>query len=237
MNQNSSKLVPFLPPRLPLSPLLSQLSETAVVCLINKVGDRENKEIGFRVDNENCTGFATRENKSWSNAVLLGVGKFLYNIIMRDIKVDVNITRTNGKTQVNLKVDPVFLCLRHLLPAFYTLFRHQGHMLKEEVKPHPVLARLFRGAAQEELIFDVTNVPMLTPPLPWSSVNSGGYLLARANLIRKKTAKETKKELGGADNRKCASERRRMVEGQMKMDTFYITDLAMGWKQLIIKIT
>nr|CAD7605425.1 unnamed protein product [Timema genevievae] len=42
----------------------------------------------------------TRENKSWSNAVLLGVGKFLYNIIMRDIKVDVNITRTNGKTQL-----------------------------------------------------------------------------------------------------------------------------------------
>nr|CAD7259066.1 unnamed protein product [Timema shepardi] len=72
----------------------------------------------------------------------------------------------------------------HLLPAFYTLFRHQGHMLMEEVKPHPVLARLFRGAAQEELVFDVTNVPMLTPPLPWSSMNSGGYLLARANLIR-----------------------------------------------------
>nr|CAD7411656.1 unnamed protein product [Timema poppensis] len=113
----------------------------------------------------------TRENRSWSNAVLLGVGKFLYNIIMRDIKVDVNLTRTNGKTQ-------------HLLPAFYTLFRHQGHMLMEEVKPHPVLARLFRGAAQEELVFDVTNVPMLTPPLPWSSMNSGGYLLARANLIR-----------------------------------------------------
>nr|CAD7399636.1 unnamed protein product [Timema cristinae] len=139
----------------------SMLSETAIVCLINKAEDRENNEGGFR----------TRENKSWSNAVLLGVGKFLYNIIMRDIKVDVNITRINGKTQ-------------HLLPAFYTLFRHQGHMLKEEVKPHPVLARLFRGAAQEELIFDVTNVPMLTPPLPWSSVNSGGYLLARANLIR-----------------------------------------------------
>ncbi|CAG2069077.1 unnamed protein product, partial [Timema podura] len=76
------------------------------------------------------------------------------------------------------------ISIGHLLPAFYTLFRHQGHILKEEVKPHPVLARLFRGAAQEELIFDVTNVPMLTPPLPWSSVTSGGYLLARANLIR-----------------------------------------------------
>jgi len=56
--------------------------------------------------------------------------------------------------------------------------------LKEEVKPHPVLARLFRGAAQELLVFEVTTVPMLCPPLPWTSVTSGGYLVAKAGLIR-----------------------------------------------------
>ncbi|KAJ4450804.1 hypothetical protein ANN_02234 [Periplaneta americana] len=111
------------------------------------------------------------EEKSWPTAVLMSVGKFLYNIIMRDVKVDVNVTKMNSKSQ-------------HLLPAFYTLFRTQGRMLKEEVKPHPVLARLFRGAAQETLVFDVTTVPMLSPPLPWTSVTSGGYLVAKADLIR-----------------------------------------------------
>lgn len=73
---------------------------------------------------------------------------------------------------------------RHLLPAFYTLFRTQGRFLKEEVKPHPILARLFRGAAQEDLVFEVAAVPMLCPPLPWTSVTIGGYLLAKADLIR-----------------------------------------------------
>jgi DNA-directed RNA polymerase len=56
--------------------------------------------------------------------------------------------------------------------------------LKEEVKPHPVLARLFRGAAQEDLVFEAATVPMLCPPLPWTSVGSGGYLIAKTDLIR-----------------------------------------------------
>jgi len=78
----------------------------------------------------------------------------------------------------------MYCTFRHLLPAFYTLFRTQGRLLKEEVKPHPVLARLFRGAAQEDLVFEAATVPMLCPPLPWTSIGSGGYLIAKADLIR-----------------------------------------------------
>jgi DNA-directed RNA polymerase, mitochondrial len=64
----------------------------------------------------------------WTNAALMGVGKFLYNILMRDIKIDANVLRMNSKTS-------------NMLPAFYTLFRNHGKMVKEEVKPHPVLTR------------------------------------------------------------------------------------------------
>jgi DNA-directed RNA polymerase len=39
------------------------------------------------------------EEKSWPPSVLSGVGKFLYDIIMRDIKVDVNIVKVNSKTE------------------------------------------------------------------------------------------------------------------------------------------
>ncbi|XP_063243144.1 DNA-directed RNA polymerase, mitochondrial [Bacillus rossius redtenbacheri] len=113
----------------------------------------------------------TAEEETWPASAVLGVGKFLYNIIMRDIKVDVNLTRPSSKSQ-------------HLLPAFYTLFRHQSRLMKEEVKPHPVLARLFRAAEREDLVFDAVCVPMLTPPVPWTSVGCGGYLLARADLVR-----------------------------------------------------
>ncbi|XP_066992363.2 DNA-directed RNA polymerase, mitochondrial [Anabrus simplex] len=111
------------------------------------------------------------DDTMWPTTVINGVGKFLYNIILRDIKIDVNLIKSKSKNQ-------------HFSPAFYTVFRNQKHAIKEEIKPHPILSRLFRGAAQEELVFEVTTVPMLCPPVPWTSVNSGGYLLAKADIIR-----------------------------------------------------
>lgn len=108
---------------------------------------------------------------NWPNNVLLGVGRFLYNIIMRDIKIDSNIMKTT-KSKPNL------------LPAFYTLFRNHGKLVKEEVKPHPVLARLLRSSKQQTLTFESNLVPMLCPPQPWSTPVNGGYLLNRSELIR-----------------------------------------------------
>lgn len=71
-----------------------------------------------------------------------------------------------------------------MIPAFYSVYRTTGRIFKEEVKPHPILSRLYRGAAQENLIFDVTKIPMVSPPLPWSNMHSGGYLISKTNLIR-----------------------------------------------------
>jgi len=39
------------------------------------------------------------EENSWPFAILIGVGKFMYNIIMRDIKIDVNIAKVNSTTE------------------------------------------------------------------------------------------------------------------------------------------
>lgn len=108
---------------------------------------------------------------TWPSNVMSGVGRFLYNVLMRDIKIDVNIMRNNSKTQ-------------NFLPAFYTLFRNQGRLVKEEVKPHPVLARLLRASQQQTLTFDTNLVPMLCPPQPWSTPHNGGYLLIKSDLIR-----------------------------------------------------
>lgn len=110
-------------------------------------------------------------DKAWPMSVMIGIGRFLYNILMRDIKIDANVVRTNSKTQ-------------NIMPAFYTLFRNQGRIVKEEVKPHPILARLFRGSQQQTLTFDASLVPMLCPPQPWSTPVNGGYLLAKSDLIR-----------------------------------------------------
>ncbi|XP_037957761.1 DNA-directed RNA polymerase, mitochondrial [Teleopsis dalmanni] len=109
----------------------------------------------------------------WSINVLTGVGRFLYNILMRDLKIDSQIMRQQSRTKHN-----------NYLPAFYTLFRNQGRLVKEEVKPHPVLAKLLRTSRQQTLTFDSNIVPMLCPPQPWSTPYNGGYLLNKSDLIR-----------------------------------------------------
>lgn len=64
----------------------------------------------------------------WPNMTQLGVGRFLFQIMMRDVKIDTNMLRVNSRPE-------------NVLPAFYTLFRNEGKYVKEEVKPHPVLAK------------------------------------------------------------------------------------------------
>lgn len=91
---------------------------------------------------------------------------------MRDLKIDINSIRMGKQKTENLTT------------AFYTLFRNQGRLVKEEVKPHPVLAKLYRGSQQETLTFDVDHVPMVCPPQPWTTSRNGGYLLAKSALIR-----------------------------------------------------
>lgn len=77
----------------------------------------------------------------WPSNVQAAVGRFLYNILIRDIKIDAFIMRKNNKQtdeqqpkrSINYKTNP--------LPAFYTLFRNHGRFVREEIKPHPVLVK------------------------------------------------------------------------------------------------
>lgn len=111
-------------------------------------------------------------HQSWPLGAKIGVGKFLYNILVRDLKLDPNYIRT-GKHKTD-----------NLIPAFFTLFRHQGRNVKEELKPHPMLMKLYRGSQQETLTFDVNLVPMVCPPQPYWTVKNGGYLVAHSEFLR-----------------------------------------------------
>lgn len=112
----------------------------------------------------------------WPQYVTIGVGRFLYNILMRDLKVDTNVTKPSGNHKKAVAA--------HLSPAFYTIYRNQARAVKEEVKPHPVLVKLFRESQQEHLTFATNLVPMLCPPQPWTTPINGGYLVTKSDLIR-----------------------------------------------------
>lgn len=52
------------------------------------------------------------------------------------------------------------------------------------LKPHPAFTQLLETAAEPTLTFGTTEVPMLCPPLPWTSLHSGTYLLSSTKLMR-----------------------------------------------------
>jgi DNA-directed RNA polymerase len=111
------------------------------------------------------------ESQKWPMAAKIGVGRFLFQILIRDLKMEQNYLRSTKPSDT-------------LIPAFFTLFRTQGKNIKEELKPHPMLMKLYRGSQQETLTFDVNLVPMVCPPKPYYEKNNGGYLIAHSNLIR-----------------------------------------------------
>lgn len=106
----------------------------------------------------------------WSWSVISSVGKFLYTIILKDLKIDLNLNHQCDK------LTPV--------PVFYTLLRYRDKFVKEEVKAHPVFMKFFRGSNPKTLTFDADLVPMLCPPVPWTTLNNGAYLIIHSDLIR-----------------------------------------------------
>ncbi|XP_044758322.1 DNA-directed RNA polymerase, mitochondrial [Coccinella septempunctata] len=111
------------------------------------------------------------DHREWVNPVLTHIGKFLYQIIMHDLKVDVNCMKPNSKQEKNF-------------PAFYNIFRYENRKLREEVKPHPVLVKLMKASVPETLSFPVDEVPMVCPPVPWTSTGNGGYLITPSEMVR-----------------------------------------------------
>lgn len=106
----------------------------------------------------------------WPMDVITNIGKFLYKIILNDIMLQPEMLKGQD--------------IKHSIPAFYTLFRNKGNYLSEQIKPHPFLSKLYKKLHMETLTFDVRLLPSYSPPLPWTSIHSGGYLITKTNFIR-----------------------------------------------------
>ncbi|KAJ8320612.1 hypothetical protein KUTeg_002199 [Tegillarca granosa] len=50
---------------------------------------------------------------------------------------------------------------KNLVPAFYSIYRNREYRMHEEIKPHPVLSRLFNNAKIDDIPFEVSELPMI----------------------------------------------------------------------------
>lgn len=107
----------------------------------------------------------------WPYNVKREIGFTLFKILLDDLKIDANLLDPK-KTQAQY------------VPVIYSMFRTRNLINREEIRPHPVYARLFYESKLDEMRFNTNEVPMFCPPIPWTSPTSGGYLQSRADFLR-----------------------------------------------------
>jgi DNA-directed RNA polymerase len=114
--------------------------------------------------------------EEWPHHIVMAVGKFLYGVLLREIKFDPETVR-NPKRDINMN---------NLVHAFYTAYFQidSSHKIKEEFRAHQDFERLQLKASAVRLKFDYSYLPCSSPPLPWLSRHFGGYLTNKSELVR-----------------------------------------------------
>ncbi|XP_028714374.1 DNA-directed RNA polymerase, mitochondrial isoform X2 [Peromyscus leucopus] len=109
----------------------------------------------------------------WSLAVLLHLGKQLAELLVQAVQMPRSLA-TPATPQGS----------SHLIPVLYHVYSFRSYRQIGILKPHPAFTQLLETAAEPTLIFETTEVPMLCPPLPWTSPHAGAYLLSSTKLMR-----------------------------------------------------
>jgi DNA-directed RNA polymerase len=154
------------------------------------------REAFAKIESKHFEGpLLSQEPLKWPFTLKLKVGRELFKLVLNNLNVNIG---NDG----SIIVDDKCLSLNYLgelvtkpkgpnisvngsSPALYKVYRARSDNTQiEEVKPHPVLSKLFALAKYSSLRFSASELPMLIPPVPWSSSARGGYLLKSADFSR-----------------------------------------------------
>ncbi|GAB1295302.1 DNA-directed RNA polymerase, mitochondrial [Apodemus speciosus] len=106
----------------------------------------------------------------WAVAVVLQLGKQLAELLVQAVQMPRSLAARQGS--------------QHSIPVLYHVYSFRSYRQVGILKPHPAFTQLLEIAAEPTLTFETTEVPMLCPPLPWTSLHSGAYLLSSTKLMR-----------------------------------------------------
>ncbi|XP_041525870.1 DNA-directed RNA polymerase, mitochondrial isoform X2 [Microtus oregoni] len=112
----------------------------------------------------------TPPQQPWSLPVLLQLGKQLAELLVQAVQMPRSLAAPQGSCR--------------LIPVLYHVYSFRSYRQVGILKPHPAFTQLLEMAAEPTLTFETTEVPMLCPPLPWTSPHAGAYLLSSTKLMR-----------------------------------------------------
>lgn len=108
--------------------------------------------------------------RKWPAQQYMSIGKFLYSVLLKDVKINENISSPDKPP--------------HMVPALYTLFRKTTKGYQKQLKMHPAVHHIFPTKMQPFLTMNPYELPMVCPPRPWTTQSSGVYPLSSPALQR-----------------------------------------------------
>ncbi|KAL6107719.1 polrmt [Pungitius sinensis] len=106
----------------------------------------------------------------WPYIVSVELGTYMVDLMVKNLKMNSDV------------LNPAFE--RKLIPILYHMYTFRNTRQVGFIKPHPILIQMQQDAMESKLTFDSYVMPMLCPPVPWTSVKFGAYLLTPTKLMR-----------------------------------------------------
>ncbi|NXN10474.1 RPOM protein, partial [Indicator maculatus] len=107
---------------------------------------------------------------SWPYMLLMRLGMHLLELLVQTAKVPRNILNSRLESKQ--------------IPVLYHIYSFHSSWQIGLLKPHPVFSQLLSEAAETVLTFNSSAIPMLCPPVPWTSPHFGAFLLNDTRLMR-----------------------------------------------------
>ncbi|XP_068276665.1 DNA-directed RNA polymerase, mitochondrial [Nyctibius grandis] len=107
---------------------------------------------------------------SWPYVLLMRLGMHMLELLVQAVKVPRNI--------LNPRLEP------RLIPVLYHIYSFRSSWQVGLIKPHPVFSQIVSDAAETLLTFNSSSIPMLCPPVPWTSPHFGAFVLNDTRLMR-----------------------------------------------------
>uniref|UniRef100_A0A8C1JID7 DNA-directed RNA polymerase n=1 Tax=Cyprinus carpio TaxID=7962 RepID=A0A8C1JID7_CYPCA len=129
------------------------------------------RECWASLEMQRCSGPSLlSDDTPWPMVLMVQLGSFLVDLMVRELKIWSNILNPAQE--------------KKLIPVLYHMYTFRSNHKIGFIKPHPIVTQIQRVATETKLTFDSYVMPMLCPPVPWTSPKSGAYLLTPTKLMR-----------------------------------------------------
>ncbi|XP_071010028.1 DNA-directed RNA polymerase, mitochondrial-like isoform X2 [Oncorhynchus clarkii lewisi] len=129
------------------------------------------RERWWKLEAEHSSGPSLLGDEThWPHMVVVELGTYLVDLMVNHMKVNSDI--------LNSAYD------RKLIPVLYHMYTFRSNKQVGFIKPHPILTQMQQDAMDTTLTFDSYVMPMLCPPVPWTSAKFGAYLLTPTKMMR-----------------------------------------------------